>query len=188
MTGTETVAHFTPEGSSAGGARRFVAATLRAWDLEVLEEVACLLVSELVSNVVLHAATDLELHLRRLDTRVRVEVHDGVARMPERKFYSPTSTTGRGLVFLAELAQDWGAEPTPSGKAVWFELDETPPPPAAAHTVGAEFNPDDWEDWDDLPVAGDLGAPRAGTVADSRQSIRSPDSARSGSLLSLGIG
>lgn len=162
MTATEALAHFPADGASAGGARRFVAATLAAWQLDQLEEVACLLVSELVSNVVLHAATELDLHIRRSDGRVRVEVHDGDVRLPERKFYSPTSTTGRGLVFLAELAQGWGADPTPSGKVVWFELDETPPPVVSPHAVGAEFNPDDWEDWDDLPSAQPTTAPQEG--------------------------
>ena len=117
-------AHFPNEGSSAGAARRFVTVSLQAWGLEGLEDVACLLVSELASNVVLHAGTELDVHLRRADGRLRVEVHDGSSRMPERKFYSPTSTTGRGLVFLAKLAQTWGTEPTGAGKVVWFELDE----------------------------------------------------------------
>ena len=124
--GAAADAHFPAEGSSAGAARRFVAATLRGWGLEDLEEVSRLLVSELVSNVVLHAETDLEVRLRRSDGRVRVEVHDRNPRLPERKHYSPTSATGRGLVFVSELAQAWGVTPTPGGKAVWFELDEQP--------------------------------------------------------------
>lgn len=123
--GAAAAAHFSPDVSSAGGARRFVAAALEGWGLGRLEEVACLLVSELVSNVVLHAGTELDVRLRRFDTRVRVEVHDGSPQLPERKYYSPTSTTGRGLVFIAELAQSWGWEATGDGKVVWFELDES---------------------------------------------------------------
>lgn len=118
-----SAAHFPPDGTSAGAARRFVAATLGEWGLDELEEIACLLVSELVSNVVLHAETDLDVRLDRYDSRVRVEVHDRNPTMPQRKFYSPTSATGRGMVFIAELSKAWGAEPTPGGKVVWFELD-----------------------------------------------------------------
>ena len=128
--GVEADAHFPADGSSAGAARRFVGATLHGWGLEDLDEVCRLLVSELVSNVVLHAETDLDVRLRRSDGRVRVEVHDRNPRLPERQRSSPTAATGRGLVFVAELAQAWGVTPTPKGKAVWFELDERPVPVA----------------------------------------------------------
>lgn len=151
-----SAAHFPPDGSSASAARRFVAATLGEWGLDELEETACLLVSELVSNVVLHAETDLDVRLDRYDSRVRVEVHDRNPTLPQRKFYSPTSATGRGMVFIAELSKAWGAEPTAEGKVVWFELDETPPPAAAVQAPGAEFRLEDWEDWDDW---GDLEPP-----------------------------
>ena len=174
MTGSaaEAVAHFPFDDSSAGEARRFVASTLKGWGLDRLEDVACLLVSELVSNVVLHAATDLDLHVLRCDERVRVEVHDRDARLPERKYYSPTATTGRGLVFLAELAQDWGADARPGGKSVWFELDETQPD-AEPHAIGLEFDLDDWEDWDDLPDAGGSDAAAKGTVPSSQEAATS---------------
>lgn len=153
----DAVAHFPPQDSSAGAARRFVAATLGAWDLEPLEDVACLLVSELVSNVVLHAQTDLDVHLVRTDGRVRVEVHDGSSTLPERKFYSPTAATGRGLVFISELARSWGADPTADGKVVWFELDEAVAPGPPQQAAGEAFRLDDWEEWGELgtdPVEG----------------------------------
>ena len=142
------VAHLPNEGTSAGAARRFVAATLARWGLEELEYTACLLVSELVSNVVLHAETDLDLHVLRAGGGVRVEVHDRNPRLPQRKFYSPTSATGRGMIFVAQLATAWGAEPTPGGKVVWFELDDAPPPPAPIRE--AELLLEEWEDWDNL--------------------------------------
>jgi hypothetical protein len=142
-------AHFPPQGESAGAARRFVATTLEGWGLDGLEETACLLVSELVSNVVLHAETDLEVHLLRSDGRVRVEVHDLDPHLPQRKFYSPTSATGRGMVFIAELSTAWGADPTPDGKVVWFELDVDSPPAPEVLAPGAEFRLEDWEDWED---------------------------------------
>lgn len=153
---TTAVAHFPSEGLSASAARRFVASTLDDWGLERLEETACLLVSELVSNVVLHADTDLDVHLRRSDGRVRIEVHDRNPQLPQRKFYSPTSTTGRGMVFIAELSQGWGAEPTAGGKMVWFELDEHAPAAPPVLAPGAEFRLEDWEDWEDWNGSDDL--------------------------------
>lgn len=148
---SSAVAHFPNDVSSSGDARRFVSATLDEWDFDDLDEVACLLVSELVSNALLHAGTDLDVNLHRSGSRVRVEVHDRSHRLPERKFYSTTSVTGRGLVFVSELAQDWGFEPTAEGKAVWFELDASAAPPVPA-MAGADLL-DGWEDWDDLEPA-----------------------------------
>jgi anti-sigma regulatory factor (Ser/Thr protein kinase) len=142
-------AHFPAEGPSAGETRRFVAATLEDWNLGHLVEVACLLVSELVANVLLHAGTDLDVRLRSAEGKVRVEVHDGSTRLPDRKYYSSTSTTGRGLLLVSKMAQTWGAEATSAGKAVWFELDAYAPE-AAVPPMRAMGLPDDWEDWDDL--------------------------------------
>jgi hypothetical protein len=119
----EAAAHFPAEGPSARGARRFVASTLATWKLRHLVELACLLVGELVANVLLHAGTDFDIRLRSTEGSVRVEVHDGSARLPVRKYYSSTSTTGRGLLLVGEMARTWGAETEASGKVVWFELD-----------------------------------------------------------------
>ena len=147
-------AHFPNDASSSSGARRFVTATLDRWGLDDLDEVASLLVSELVSNALLHAGSELDVHLHRSPGRVRIEVHDCSPRLPERKFYSTTSVTGRGLVFVSELAASWGFEPTADGKAVWFELDQAAAPAAPAFAAG-DLLLDDWGDWgDDEPVVG----------------------------------
>lgn len=142
------VAHFEPEGSSAGAARRFVSATLAAWGFEALEDVATLLASELVANVVLHAGTDLDIVLRRPEGRVRIEVHDRDHRLPSRKHYSVTAATGRGLGLLEDLARTWGAEATAAGKVVWFELDETAA--AFAPLISSDLPLDNPEDLFDL--------------------------------------
>jgi anti-sigma regulatory factor (Ser/Thr protein kinase) len=151
------IAHFGAEGTSAGAARRFVSDTLAAWGVEALDDAATLLASELVANVVLHAGTDLDVVLRRPEGRVRIEVHDRDHRLPVRKHYSVTATTGRGLGLLEDLARTWGADVTPDGKVVWFELDETEVP--SAPMSDAELSLDDLEDLFDL----DTGPPASGT-------------------------
>lgn len=85
---------------------------------------ATLLVSELVANAVLHAHTTIAVRVSRdvPSGRVKVAVHDGTPRSPARKHYSPTSTTGRGLLLVERLASDWGVTPSAAGKSVWFEL------------------------------------------------------------------
>jgi anti-sigma regulatory factor (Ser/Thr protein kinase) len=142
------VAHFTAEGISAAAARRFVSATLAAWGFEALEDAATLLASELVANVVLHAGTDLDVVLRRPEGCVRIEVHDRDHRLPTRKHYSVTATTGRGLGLLEDLARSWGAEATSAGKVVWFELDETAAP--FVPLISTDFSLDDLEDLFDV--------------------------------------
>ncbi len=114
---------FPPTPASAGEARRFVGSILDDPDLALISYTATMLVSELVTNAVLHAGTPIEVVVRLGGDRVRVEVHDGAPRLPMRKHYSTMSGTGRGLLLVEQLASDWGAEPTDAGKTVWFELD-----------------------------------------------------------------
>jgi len=86
-----------------------------------LAESAVLLVSEVVTNAILHAGTPIEVTLR-LDGGLRVEVADGSEHLPVRRRYATTAGTGRGLMMLEELADAWGVQRRPGGKVVWFEL------------------------------------------------------------------
>lgn len=110
--------------SSAREARQFVAEVLGHWSLPgELAETAELLTSELVSNVVLHACTELEVSVSPEAGRaVRVEVADESLRPPVPRKPTRDALTGRGLILVDALAADWGVEPTSGGKAVWFEL------------------------------------------------------------------
>jgi anti-sigma regulatory factor (Ser/Thr protein kinase) len=109
-----------PEPSSAGAARRFVAAVLGAGG--EVTELAILLVSELASNAVLHARTTFDLVVHVDDSRIRIEVLDGDPTLPLLKTYVAESITGRGLHMVAASADRWGFESHSGGKAVWFEL------------------------------------------------------------------
>lgn len=108
---------------SAGQARSFVESALAGAGLDHLAYAATLLVSELVANAVLHTGTPLEVVVETGEDRVRIEVHDGNPQLPVRKHYSSLSGTGRGLLLVERMAADWGAERTPVGKKVWFQLD-----------------------------------------------------------------
>ncbi len=121
--GLESRASFPGVPESAGQARRFVSDTLRSAGRPEVVEVAVLLVSELVSNAVLHAGTDIELVVRVLPDRLSVEVHDRTGGQAIRRRYSSLSGTGRGLMLVEELAGGWGTVVTATGKFVWFELD-----------------------------------------------------------------
>jgi anti-sigma regulatory factor (Ser/Thr protein kinase) len=111
-----------PDPSSARRARRHVVEVLERAGLPGHADVAALLVSELVTNALLHARSAVTLRVDTGPTTVRVEVADASPRQLNRRRYSPESSTGRGLLLLEELASRWGVDPRTGGKAVWFEL------------------------------------------------------------------
>lgn len=89
---------FAPAGSSVAAARRLVSTTLSQWELEELDEDARLLVSELVTNAVVHAGTDLELTIALLAETVEISVTDRhpVRGLPALPLASRTSTRADG--------------------------------------------------------------------------------------------
>jgi anti-sigma regulatory factor (Ser/Thr protein kinase) len=113
-----------PEPTSSRACRRFLLSTLDEWGADQFTDEAMLLLSELVTNAVLHAGTDIDVTIRLDGDLLRVEVADGNPRLPSVRHYSVLSGTGRGLALVAETAKSWDAEPTPAGgKTVWFELE-----------------------------------------------------------------
>jgi anti-sigma regulatory factor (Ser/Thr protein kinase) len=109
-----------PEAGAVQGARRFVTATLAAWHAPAaLAGDAVLLVSELVSNAILHGRPPIELRLRRTAEHVLVEVDDGATVLPRKLRPTPDDEHGRGLVIASLLADRWGTRPLRDGKSVW---------------------------------------------------------------------
>jgi GAF domain-containing protein len=103
-------------------ARRFAAEALRDIDPSVVEDVE-LVVSELVTNALLHGSAPVVLRLSTIGSRVRVEVEDGGRHLPVRMRDDPTAMTGRGLSLVARLSTGWGVDPAEgSGKVVWAEV------------------------------------------------------------------
>ncbi|MGH8981084.1 MAG: ATP-binding protein [Acidimicrobiales bacterium] len=108
-----------PDPGAARTAREWVAATLDGWPVQSVET-ARLLVSELVTNAVLHARTGIALRHRIDGSRVRFEVADGRREGPMPKRYSADSPTGRGLRLIDALSTEWGVTRSADGKVVWF--------------------------------------------------------------------
>lgn len=119
--------------SSVPPARRFVERTLEEWGLAGATWTAALLVTELAANAALHAGTDFTVAVERTGDAVRLEVHDGSPVVPRQRRHSSEATTGRGLLLVADLADEWGVEQSGAGKVVWVELStartEAPGPP-----------------------------------------------------------
>lgn len=114
--------HLPPEASAPVEARSWLRGHLGGWPDAVLDD-AQLLVSELVTNAVLHARTPLVVRVRRGGGRLRVEVADGDPAVPVAKHFSTDATTGRGMQLLSTLSAAWGVERDGAGKRVWFELE-----------------------------------------------------------------
>jgi anti-sigma regulatory factor (Ser/Thr protein kinase) len=104
---------------SARDARRWASPLLTAWGVSGSD--AELILSELVTNAVIHGSGDITVRLTRLDDRARVEVQDfGPATVAYRE-RTTSAIGGRGLQIVNEVAVAWGtdvATPGP-GKTVW---------------------------------------------------------------------
>jgi hypothetical protein len=83
---------------------------------------AQLLTSELVTNVVLHAHTGLDLQIEITDYRARITVQDSSADDPQPHGTSLDLASGRGLALVDGMSSVWGCDHVPGGKRVWFEL------------------------------------------------------------------
>ncbi|MFG2475053.1 ATP-binding protein [Streptomyces fagopyri] len=127
--------------SRIGQVRRIVSAQLRYWHLDPLIDRAALGVTELLTNVHLHAQPDkvCTVEIELLLDRLTVSVHDHDPRLPELQDAGPTATGGRGLAMVAAVSESWGVRPDgESGKVVWFSLPA--PSPAVAAPVLAPYD------------------------------------------------
>ena len=109
--------------TSPHSARVFVAGHLAAAGRDDVLEVASLLVSELVTNAIQHAGSEVNVHLEVSADLVRVEVDDASPRAPLRLVVPEDAERGRGLQLVEALASSWGVDQVPGdGKKVWFEV------------------------------------------------------------------
>jgi anti-sigma regulatory factor (Ser/Thr protein kinase) len=106
-------------------ARAFLRETLETWRLDGFGEITELLASELVSNVVIHVGAPMTVRISRRPSVIRVDVEDPSPVLPQLRHPGIDEEHGRGVLFVSELAADWGAELTGRGKIVWFEIDTT---------------------------------------------------------------
>ena len=95
---------------------------------EPLAETLILLVSELVTNAVVHTGCTAVLRLflpgAAADSApVRLEVADASTRAPMPRCADGDATGGRGLALVDGLADRWGWSAEGAGKSIWCELD-----------------------------------------------------------------
>jgi serine/threonine-protein kinase RsbW len=117
---------FPPVAESVPEVRRGARLVLRAWGVPDDPTAAVLLiVSELTTNAVRHARVPgrgVDVFLGHDDRAVEVEVFDGSRHRPVVRGYDPDATSGRGLLLVAGLADEWEVREQPSGKSVWARV------------------------------------------------------------------
>lgn len=99
-------------------AREAVAGKLAAVPVEDLT----LVVSELVTNAVLHGLGDVTLAVTMNDDAVRVEVGDDQPDLAEVTAHPVDAESGRGLLLVSRLAHEWGVRRERGGKVVWADV------------------------------------------------------------------
>lgn len=104
-------------------ARRFTARALRRWKVEEVTDAALLVVSELVTNGLMHTQGPVRVDLMLRGDRVRVSVSDTSPRAPAKPVIVDWDATGgRGLLLVEAMSESFGSVPVAGGKQVWSEL------------------------------------------------------------------
>jgi anti-sigma regulatory factor (Ser/Thr protein kinase) len=144
-----------PDPSEVGRARRWARSRLAGSGIradEPLAETLVLLVSELVTNAVVHTGRSAVLRLvlpgavteETGEATVRLEVDDASDLAPVPRCVGGEATGGRGLALVDGLADRWGWSREGTGKRIWCELDrcaageETPPARGSGGAVAYE--------------------------------------------------
>ncbi|HCA84336.1 MAG TPA: phosphatase [Streptomyces sp.] len=149
-----TIAQAEPERISQ--ARRRLRDLLHDWADPDQVDAAELMVSEMITNVLLHTDGDAlvvaevvgkqDRHGHPLHPpdapdptarRLRVDVADGSDELPHRRRPGEMASSGRGLMLMEMLAHSWGVDPRGEGKCTWFELYEGGPEAPGGEAGGA---------------------------------------------------
>lgn len=122
-----------PRHDAVPAARGLLRRLLASWRMEeLLDGHIELLASELLTNGVLHAGTDLDVVISYDGGAVRFEVQDRSLTLPVPRVPGLEDEGGRGLWMVSQLADRWAVEARAGGKRVWFEVAAEPAPPPAA--------------------------------------------------------
>ncbi len=109
--------------TAVGRARRFLRSAARARRFAPVLDDAELLVSELVTNGIRYGLPPITLHVVCQGTRsLLVLVSDHSADPPQQCTAGPDAESGRGLMLVDHISDEWGVEPYKDGKTVWFTL------------------------------------------------------------------
>ncbi|MEH1099139.1 SpoIIE family protein phosphatase [Micromonospora sp. CPCC 205561] len=163
-------------------ARALVRSVLTEADLEELANEAMLLTTELSTNAVEHARTELDIEVVADPLGLTVTVSDFATGPVEELIIGvrndatdidEVSVRGRGLLLVDHFASRWGTTYLRTGKGVWFRLDRPGPPPGDRDAAAAR-----WAVPGGAAVAGgaaaESSAPSAGAMSELMQTTPDP--------------
>ena len=159
--GVRSTTRLACEPASTRLARQIVRDTLSEAGQPQWTDAAELACSEVVTNAILHAHTDIELTVDVVPDHVRVEVRDFSPVLPVQRDYNEHATTGRGMALVAALTSSHGiSDVGPDGKTVWFTIGGAIEEQSDAALLAA------WDDaeWDLEGVTGDVPSSSLGTT------------------------
>ncbi|MFR9675827.1 ATP-binding protein [Streptomyces sp. TR02-1] len=116
----------TPE--AAALARGLIRTALMTWRLNTLTDQGELVISELVTNAVLHTRCScIRVSIDRPSYDVvRIEVVDKSHRLPAIRPAGENDDNGRGLALVDAFTTKWGTDMRSWGKLVWAEMKAEP--------------------------------------------------------------
>lgn len=114
-----SIEQFAPESSAAREVRIFLRQTLSDWQLDALEWSVTQAVTELATNVILHARTPFSVEIQLEPNKLVIGVTDQSPRRLAMRTSTDEASTGRGLALVAHLSDDWGTRMKEDGKTVW---------------------------------------------------------------------
>ncbi|WP_326698570.1 ATP-binding protein [Streptomyces sp. NBC_01754] len=124
---------YTPTSRSVSLCRHRATRLVTQWGHPQLAGDTALLVSELATNALLHGSLRgrlFRVELALTATALRIAVSDPRGeRLPGLRAAEDDECYGRGLMIVAQLADDWGVEPRTVGKTVYAELSVRRPAP-----------------------------------------------------------
>lgn len=146
-------------------ARQYLRELLHDWCSPDQVDSAVLLLSEVLTNVLVHTDAAALLEAEITDgpqgRRMRIEVTDAGDDLPHLRTPGELASSGRGLLLIKLLAHTWGVAPRGKGKSIWFELDEdgASTPPDGADRAAASKPHRDREPYENHKPHGDRTAP-----------------------------
>ncbi|WP_327417974.1 SpoIIE family protein phosphatase [Streptomyces sp. NBC_01233] len=113
-----------------GLARHLIRAAVAAWGARDRADEIELAADELMTNALVHTDGGGDVSMRlTVQGRIRIEVEDTSSALPRRREAGDWAVSGRGLMLVERLADEWGVEPRGGGKCVWCEFALAGPEP-----------------------------------------------------------
>ena len=121
--GSADVLRLPSHSASVNQARTYVKDVIKSWKATPTTDPG-VPTSEVVTNAIVHAKSEVALRVRLVDGHARVEVHDDDPQPPEVKTGDPHGNGGHGMRLVDALAACWGITSIEGdGKIVWFDID-----------------------------------------------------------------